>query len=415
VSDEAADPAPAGRFGGPERTWALPRATIIALELAGLVVVAFGMAAIGGILAPVVLSLILTICVHPVRSWLTRKGLPRGVATGSVIIVVFALLAGFIGLFIVAVANFATLLPEFAPELEDFGANVTAFLTSLGFGPEQIQAIAAGFDAGNLASLAGSVLGGVTGTITFLVIVLTCLILMGVDGGYVPNVLRQVQPRRPDLVGALTGFGHGVRRYMVVTTILGVAQGIFNWLALTALQVPGALLWGMLSFLCSFIPNIGYFIAIIPPLVFGAFVGGWPTVIAIIVIYGVINAIVQSVVQPRVVGNAVQLSQTLTFVSVLFWAVVLGPIGAILAVPLTLLVRTILIDADPATRWWRPMTGDFDQTKVDMKAEDVQRKADRRARKADEGWVEDASPAPDSDSRPGAGPVAAPDPRADPS
>ena len=166
---------------------------------------------------------------------------------------------------------------------------------------------------------------------------------------------------------------------MVVTTILGVAQGIFNWLALLALGVPGALLWGMLSFLCSFIPNVGYFIAIIPPLIFGAFVGGWPTVIAIIVIYGVINAIVQSVVQPRVVGNAVQLSQTLTFVSVLFWAVVLGAIGAILAVPLTLLVRTILIDADPANRMWRPMTGDFDETKVEMKAEDVQRKADRKA------------------------------------
>jgi predicted PurR-regulated permease PerM len=390
MTDSAADPAPdAGRFEKTDRMWGVPRATIILVEVAAFVVIAFGMAAIPGVLAPVVLSLILTICVHPVRSWLIKKGVSRGIATGSVIIVVFALLAGFIGLFIVAVANFATLLPEFAPQLKGFATNLTAFLTSLGFGPDQIQAIASGLNVGQLASFAGSLLGGVTGTITFLVIVLTCLILMGVDGGYVPNVLRQVEPRRPHLVSALTGFAHGVRRYMVVTTILGVAQGIFNWLALLALGVPGALLWGMLSFLCSFIPNVGYFIAIIPPLVFGAFVGGWPTVIAIIVIYGVINAIVQSVVQPRVVGNAVQLSQTLTFVSVLFWAVVLGAIGAILAVPLTLLIRTILLDADPATRMWRPMTGDFDETKVEMKAEDVQRKADRRAAKDEKEWISD--------------------------
>ncbi|TPW68314.1 AI-2E family transporter, partial [Schumannella sp. 10F1B-5-1] len=68
-----------------------------------------------------------------------------------------------------------------------------------------------------------------------------------------------------------------------------------------------------LSFLCSFIPNIGYFIAIIPPIVFGALVGGWPTVIWVIVIYGVINAVVQSIVQPVVVGNAVLLNQTITF------------------------------------------------------------------------------------------------------
>ena len=386
-----------------ERKWAVPRATIILLGLAGFTIIAIGMAAIGHILAPVVLSLILTICVHPVRSWLIKKGVSRGIATSSVILVVFALLAGFIGLFVVAFANFLTLLPEFAPQLEDVAASLTEVLTSLGFGPEQIAAIASGFNPGQIASLAGGVLGGVAGTISFLVIVLTCLILMGVDGGYVPNILRHVQPRRPHLVTALTGFSHGVRRYMVVTTILGVAQGIFNWLALTVLQVPGALLWGMLSFLCSFIPNIGYFIAIIPPLVFGAFTGGWPTVVAIIVIYGTINAIVQSVVQPRVVGNAVQLSQTLTFVSVLFWAVILGPVGAILAVPLTLLVRTVLVDADPTLRMWRPMTGDFDETKVEMKAEDVQRKADRKARKADEGWVEDPDDA--------AGPDSASDPR----
>ena len=390
MTDNATDPASeAGRFDSADRGWGVPRATIILVEVAAFVIIAIGMAAIPAILAPVVLALILTICVHPVRSWLIRKGISRGIATGSVIIVVFALLAGFIGLFIVAVANFVTLLPQFGPQLQELGADLTAVLTGLGFGPEQIQAIASGFNPGQLASLAGSLLGGVTGTITFLVIVLTCLILMGVDGGYVPNVLRQVQPRRPHLVSALTGFAHGVRRYMVVTTILGVAQGIFNWLALLALGVPGALLWGMLSFLCSFIPNVGYFIAIIPPLVFGAFVGGWPTVVAIILIYGVINAIVQSVVQPRVVGNAVQLSQTLTFVSVLFWAVILGPLGAILAVPLTLLVRTILVDADPSVRMWRPMTGDFDETKIEMKAEDVQRKADRKARKADEGWVSD--------------------------
>ncbi|BDZ54951.1 hypothetical protein GCM10025870_20240 [Agromyces marinus] len=51
---------------------------------------------------------------------------------------------------------------------------------------------------------------------------------------------------------------------MWVTFGLGVAQGLANWAALTLLGVPGAALWGLLSFLCSFIPNFGYFIAIIP-------------------------------------------------------------------------------------------------------------------------------------------------------
>ena len=76
-------------------------------------------------------------------------------------------------------------------------------------------------------------------------------------------------------------------------------------------------------------------------------------VIAIIVVYGIVNAVVQSVVQPKVVGNAVALSQTLTFFSVLLWAVVLGAIGTILAIPLTLLFRAILVDSDPRARIWR--------------------------------------------------------------
>src|SRR5688572_24058452 len=97
MTDNATDPASeAGRFDSADRGWGVPRATIILVEVAAFVIIAIGMAAIPAILAPVVLALILTICVHPVRSWLIRKGISRGIATGSVIIVVFALLAGFI-------------------------------------------------------------------------------------------------------------------------------------------------------------------------------------------------------------------------------------------------------------------------------------------------------------------------------
>ena len=180
------------------------------------------------------------------------------------------------------------------------------------------------------------------------------LLLMAMDAGFVPTVLRELYPVRPLVAVSLVSYGSNVRRYMVVTTVLGIAQGIVNWIALLILGVPGAFIWGLLAFVCSFIPNIGYFIAIIPPIIFGGLVGGWPTVIAVIVVYGVINAVIQSVIQPRVVGKAVNLSQTITFFSVLFWAVVIGPIGAILAIPLTLLVRLLLVDTNRAMDWIRP-------------------------------------------------------------
>ncbi|MET1019523.1 MAG: hypothetical protein ABWX62_06035, partial [Microterricola sp.] len=86
-----------------------------------------------------------------------------------------------------------------------------------------------------------------------------------------------------------------------------------------------------------------------------------------------------------VIGKAVSLSQTITFFSVLFWAVVIGPIGAILAIPLTLLVRLLLVDSNPAMSWMRPMIGELDETKVIMAQFDAEEKAERKRRKAEAG------------------------------
>jgi AI-2 transport protein TqsA len=363
---------------------ALPRASVILLGLAGAVVVVFGLAAARSVVAPVVLALVLTICVHPLRRMLERRGVPRGLATGSAIVAVFALLAGFFAALYIALVQFTVLLPEYADEIEAALANLATGLEAIGVGAAQAETIVGGLEPSGVIEIVTSFLGGITGIVFSLVIVLTLLILMAMDASYGPAILRQLRSRRSALVDALVGFTVNVRRYMVVTAALGAAQGLINWIALLILQVPGAALWGLLSFICSFIPNIGYFIAIIPPLVFGFLAGGWPTVIAVIVLYGVVNAVVQSIIQPKVVGGAVRLSETITFVSVLFWSLVIGAIGAILAVPLTLLARTLLIDADPSIRWWRPATGDVHDMKAlaaEMGAEvAAQGRADREAR-----------------------------------
>ena len=349
---------------------ALPRTVTILLFLAGATVVAFGLGAMRGIVTPVFFAFVLTLCVHPIRRWMQARGISRGIATGTTIAAVFGLLIAFAAILIASLAQFSALLPQYAPQVAQLGASIAATLESVGFGPEQAQEVLNGFTPGRIIGFLGGLLGNIASLVGSLVIILTMLILMAVDGSRVPAILTHLTYYRPAVVSAFIGFGTGVRRYMVATTVLGIAQGLFNWLVLVILQVPGALLWGLLSFICSFIPNIGYFIAIVPPLFFGFLTGGWPTVAAIIVIYGGINSVIQSIVQPKYVGNAVSLSETLTFVSVLFWAVVLGPVGAILAVPLTLFARAILLDSDPSISWWRPLTGDKKDVELLLKQED---------------------------------------------
>ncbi len=373
---------PGSETGGSPRSVGYPRGTLILIGLAAAVVIAFGIGGLRDILAPVLLTLILTICAYPVGAFLKRHGVPGGIATIAIILVVLVLLGAFAYTLIVAFGQFVTLLPNYAEQLAAIGANLGAWLQSLGIGPEQVQAVRESFDPTNILSFFTGLLGSVFGITGGLVIVFTMLILMAADAIYLPTVLNQMSGRRPHLVAALHDYASGVRRYMVVTTVLGIAQGALNTVALAIMGVPAALLWGILSFLCSFIPNIGYFFAIIPPLVFGYFVGGWPIVIAIIIVYGIINAVVQSIIQPKVVGKAVSLSQTLTFFSVLFWAVVLGPIGAILAIPLTLFWRTLLVDANPESHWMRPVIGDTHETKDLMRAEDATAKEQRAQARA---------------------------------
>ncbi|MFB6611265.1 AI-2E family transporter [Agromyces sp. NPDC056379] len=358
------------------------RNAFILIGLGGAAVAAFGIAALAGIIAPVFFALVLTICVHPLRVWLEDHGVPRGIATGSVIAAVTLLLVTFGYAVMVAFGQFATLLPEFAGEIKAWGADFAQWLVSIGINADEVHALFSDFQPGTVIGFVGGLVGGLAGWTSTLVVLFTMLLLMAMDAGYLPTLLRQLRPHRPLVATSLVNYASNVRRYMVVTTVLGVAQGLVNWVALTIIGVPGAFIWGLLAFLCSFIPNIGYFIAIIPPIVFGALVGGWPMVIAVIVVYGLINAVIQSVIQPRVVGNAVALSQTITFFSVLFWAVIIGPIGAILAIPLTLLVRMVLVDSNPNSFWIRPMLGELDETKALMAESDAAAKAARKAKRS---------------------------------
>ncbi len=115
--------------------------------------------------------------------------------------------------------------------------------------------------------------------------------------------------------------------------------------------MPLPLLWGVLALITNYIPNIGFVLGLIPPALLGLLEGGPKTMLLVIIAYLAINVVVQSFIQPKFLGDAVGLSTTATFLSLIVWAWVLGPLGALLAIPLSLLVRALLIDSDPKSKW----------------------------------------------------------------
>ena len=104
-------------------------------------------------------------------------------------------------------------------------------------------------------------------------------------------------------------------------------------------------------FITNYIPNIGFVLGLIPPALLALLQGGVRQAVLVIVAYSVINVMIQSLLQPKFVGDAVGLSVTLTFLSLVFWTFVIGPLGALLAVPLSLFAKALLVDADPDSRW----------------------------------------------------------------
>ncbi len=338
---------------------ALPRGLLVLLGMAGAVIVVAGMKGAAGILAVTFLALVLTIAAHPMQTALARH-MPGWLATVTCLVTVYLLMLGLAVLLVVSAAQFASLLPTYQDQFNDLIKGLADRLTSMGVDQDQLQSLTSSFDLSRLGKLVTSALSGVVGLLSNVVLIVTLVLFMTIDGSSFPRHLGKAGAVRPTIVSAIVDFAADTRRYLLVSTVFGAIVAVLDTVAMLILGIPNPVLWGVLAFLTNYIPNIGFIIGLAPPAVLALLAGGPGLMIAVIVIYCVINLVIQSVIQPKVVGDAVGLSTTLTFLSLIFWSWVLGPLGAILAVPLSLLVRAVLVDSDPSSQWLVPLVANAD-------------------------------------------------------
>ncbi|WP_107765218.1 AI-2E family transporter [Nocardioides terrigena] len=372
----------------------LPRIALVLLVAASLTITLGGARAISDIIGPTVLALVLTITVHPVRRRLVRRGLPEWLVSLVTVISVYLLLLGVTVAVMYSIGRLAALIPQYTEDLDQYVADVGAWLEDLGLGADQIQAMADAFDAGSLVGVATDIFGAALGLVSNLFFIVTVALFMAFDTGSLGRGLERLRELKPDLVAALDSFATGTRTYMGVSAVFGFIVAVIDGVVLYLMGVPGAFVWAVLAFVTNFIPNIGFVIGVIPPAAIALLEGGPSLMLAVIAVYCVINFVIQSIIQPRYVGDAVGLTPTITMLSLVFWAWLLGALGALLAVPLSLLVRALLIEADPGARWALPLvsgrppadppppedTGDAGEA---GKAEDTGDTVDTMARPAD--------------------------------
>jgi AI-2 transport protein TqsA len=310
------------------------------------VLIVSGMRAASGILNPMLMAGFLALLLQPLTVKLRRWGVAGGLAVTFVVIAVVLsglTLVAFVG---VSLRQLALQFPVYREQLNGLVSSLNTLLAKYNIDAfDYLQRAAQGPEVGRwLLNASGSMAAALSNLVLMLFIFAFML-------GGMWELERRASTRSRDhspLAARFLAFSDTIRGYMGVRAVLGLIAAVLDYVLLVALGVDYALLWGVLSFLLSFVPNIGFTLSLIPPTLLALVEGGWQEALIVFVGYQLINNVLDNVVGPRFVGREMKISALLSFLSVIFWAWVLGATGAILSVPLTVLIRDLAFGpADP--------------------------------------------------------------------
>ncbi len=321
----------------------------ILLTLAAVVVVIAGMHFAAPVVNPILLAALLALSIDPLLGLLIRKGVP---ASAALAITLTAVVLGGLGLISVlgaSVASMVQALPAYEDKLTALADSVKKLAASMGLDLSKLFSLDL-FNPQRIMGWATKFLGQVLQGLSKFVVVLLLVAFTLID-----SAGRHAAQRRGKQVvgGAMThvlAAGQDVRTYVGATALTGLVTAVANTLLLLILGVDFALTWGVVSFLFNFVPNIGFIIALAPPTLLALVQFGWRRALVVVIGYLAINFVAENVLKPRLIRSGIGMSLLEIFVSLLFWSFVLGPVGAILSVPLTAVIKKqfAALSASPA-------------------------------------------------------------------
>ena len=321
------------------------------LVVAGLIVIGAGLRSTANIVAPVFLVITLVITVAPLRGALVQRRWPSWLASAVSLVAIYALLALILGSVVFAIARLVDKLPDYASAFNEIFAYLMNVADQLGYGREQLERLASSVQLSSLAGPARALLSGIGGGLSLLLLIVTIVIFLAFEAGTMPERLAVIRQTRPHISDGLSNFAVRVRKYWIVTTVFGFIVAVLDVIALLIIGVPLYITWGVLAFVTNYIPNIGFILGVLPPALIALLDGGVGSAVAVVIVYTVINIVVQTIIQPRFTGDAVGISATVAFASLIFWAYLLGTLGALLAIPATLFLKSVLLDNSDPPSW----------------------------------------------------------------
>ena len=322
---------------------------------AAFVIVVAGLKAAEPLLVPFLLSVFIALVCSPLLVWLKSRRVPSGLAILLIVLGVVCL-GAIVGAVVgSSIREFRADLPEYQARLELISSGVQQWLTGKGIDldPELWQQT---FNPHVAMQLAGNTLASFGNVMTnAFLILLTVIFIFAEEVGFRDKLLNARGASESSLEG-LESFSGSVNRYLAIKTLLSLATGLLVLLVLWIQGVDYPVMWALLAFLLNFVPTVGSFLAAIPAVLLALIQLGPGQAGFLALAYVSINLVIGNVVEPRWMGKGLNLSPLVVFLSLVFWGWVLGPVGMLLSIPLTILVK-IALESDPDTAWIGIMLG----------------------------------------------------------
>lgn len=321
----------------------------VLMNAAFMIVVLAGVKAASPILIPFALAIFSAIVANPLVQLFQRARIPK---PGAILITVtFALAVSTImGQVISAsVKGFSANLPAYTTQLKEQILNIPA-LSEMDFMNFSVSALVMQVDPGMSLKLGINVLSGLGDVLGNVFLITLAVIFMLFEADLFASKLTKMANGSTHLHTNVSSFLDSVKSYMMIKTLTSLATGILVVFFLWWMEINHYLLWGLMAFLFNFIPNIGSILAAIPAVCLAFVQFGSGTALVVMMVYVAINTLIGSVVEPRFMGDGLGLSTLVVFLSLVFWGWLMGPVGMLLSIPLTMVVK-IACDMHPQTAW----------------------------------------------------------------
>ncbi len=320
----------------------------------------------------ILLAWTIVLSASPLFYWLRLKRVPGGLSFVITLLAIVAVFGFLVFVLIVAADQLGELLGTYTEEIEAIKASVRDFLAGLGFSQSDAQGVAETMDPGSVLDFYAGLIAGAAETLGGAIFIFMVIIFSLLEAFNMPGKIAAELEEGNEYVRRMTDFGNDLRSYVSITTWVGLVVGIVDTIFFIIMGIPLPLLWGLLSFLLSYIPILGFWLAAIPPTIIAWLEYGPGTAVVVFLGIVLINAFFDEVVKPKFYGEGLDLAPVMVILSLTIWTAILGPFGAILAVPVTMIFKELVLEADEQNAWLARLMSKGDKEPPSEQLEDLE-------------------------------------------